>query len=142
MITVKTRKIGDLMTPKSLTEGTAEVRKRTIWQTVGKNQVRDEEGKRGAEVRTLRGNDEKEAEVKVPVTAGVGVTAEARRGKMRLTCEIERRKERDMTMRDQVDRGQMKEERNIHDLHVLATMKVKKYIYQLFQMQIFSESLS
>lgn len=117
-ITVKIRKTEDLMRERSPTEGTVEVRRRTRQTGEGSRVLRDEEGKRGSKVRTPRG---REAEVKVPATAGAEVTAEAQRGKMKLI----RSKERDMTMRDQVDRGRMRKEKNMRDLHASVTMKVR-----------------
>lgn len=114
---------------RSLTEGTPEVPKQ-ILQIEEDRVLRDEEEEGEAEAHTFHGND-KEAEVEVLVIAGAEVVVKVQRGRMKLLLvrETEIKKEKDMTMSDQVDREQMKEKKDIRDLHhALFTAKVKKVI--------------
>lgn len=129
--TIKTRRKGNLMMQRSLTEETLEVLKQIL--QIGEGRVLRDGGEEGeAEVRMSRGNGR---EVEVPDIVGAEVVVKVQRGRMKPlpVRETEIKKEKDMTMRDQVDRERMKEKRDTRDLpHASVTTKVKKKLLQLF----------
>lgn len=135
---------GNLMMQRSPIEGIAEVPKQIL--QIGEDQaLRDEEDdEEKAEAHTSHGND-KEAEVEVPVIAGVEVVVKVQRGRTKLlpVCETGIKKEKGTTMNDQIDQEQMKEKKNTRNLHhASVTAKVKKHYNDCFPIFLYRQSFN